>query len=207
MRRTIYCGQIRKSHAGQNVTLTGWVARRRAFGSLIFIELRDRTGIVQLVFNPQENEAARRIGKELRPEFVALAEGRVVARSPETVNPNMQTGEVEVQVARIEILNQAKTPPFPIEDEGVAADDLRLKYRYLDLRRRRMQQNLMTRHKSVLAARRFLDEQGFVEIETPMLTKSTPEGARDYLVPSRVNPGKFYALPQSPQLFKQLLMV
>lgn len=207
MRRTVYCGNVQKENVGQSVVLSGWVARRRDFGSLIFIELRDRTGFVQLVFNPQQNEEAHRLAKDLRPEYVATVEGTVIARSPETVNKNIGTGEIEIQVNSLRILNDSRTPPFPIEDEVNVSDDIRLKYRYLDLRRPKMQNNLLVRHKAVLAARRFLDGQGFIEVETPMLTKSTPEGARDYLVPSRVNPGKFYALPQSPQLFKQLLMV
>jgi aspartyl-tRNA synthetase len=207
MNRDLYCGQIRKEHVGKEIKLAGWVARRRDLGSVIFIELRDRTGIVQLVFNPQNNEEAHRIAKNLRPEFVASVEGRVVARAPDTVNSSISTGEVEIVVQKLQILNESKTPPFPIEDEVNVADDLRLKYRYLDLRRNRMQRNLFLRHKAILETRKFLDECGFIEVETPMLTKSTPEGARDYLVPSRVNSGKFYALPQSPQLFKQLLMV
>jgi aspartyl-tRNA synthetase len=207
MKRDLYCGEIRKEHIGRNVIIAGWVSRRRDLGSLIFIELRDRYGLVQVVFNPQENEAAHKVAKNLRPEFVMQVEGRVVERAPATVNPNLPTGEIEIAAASLSILNEAKTPPFPIEDEVNISDDLRLKYRYLDLRRPNMQQNMIVRHKAVLAARKFLDQQGFVEVETPMLTKSTPEGARDYLVPSRVNPGKFYALPQSPQIFKQLLMV
>ncbi len=207
MKRDLYCGEIRKEHIGRNVVIAGWVARRRDLGSLIFIELRDRYGLVQVVFNPQENEEAHRIAKNLRPEFVVQIEGRVVERTASTVNANMPSGEIEMAATNLTILNEAKTPPFPIENEVNISDDLRLKYRYLDLRRPNMQQNLIVRHKSVLAARKFLDEQGFLEIETPMLTKSTPEGARDYLVPSRVNAGKFYALPQSPQIFKQLLMV
>ncbi len=207
MNRDYYCGQLRKEHVGKTVNLAGWVARRRDLGSVIFIELRDRTGIVQLVFNPQNNEEAHRIARNLRPEFVASVEGRVAERTPETVNRNLSTGEVEIVAQKLQILNEAKTPPFPIEDEVNVSDDLRLKHRYLDLRRGKMQRNLFLRHKAVLEARKFLDERGFIEVETPMLTKSTPEGARDYLVPSRVNAGKFYALPQSPQLFKQLLMV
>lgn len=207
MKRDLYCGEIRKEHVGKNVTVCGWVSRRRDLGSLIFIELRDRSGLVQAVFNPQENEEGHREAKRLRPEFVACIEGRVVERSSETINKNLPTGEIEIAATKLTILNEARTPPFPIEDEVNVGDDLRLKYRYLDLRRPMMQKNLVTRHKAVLAARTFLDSQGFLEIETPMLTKSTPEGARDYLVPSRVNAGKFYALPQSPQIFKQLLMV
>jgi aspartyl-tRNA synthetase len=207
MKRDIYCGEIRKTHVGKKLALTGWVARRRDLGALIFIELRDRTGSVQIVFNPQTNEEAHRTAKMVRPEFVAAVSGRVVERDQATVNPSQPTGEIEIVASSLQILNEAKTPPFPIEDEVNVADEIRLKYRYLDLRRPHMQRNLMLRHKAILAARKFLDSQGFVEIETAMLTRSTPEGARDYLVPSRVNPGKFYALPQSPQLFKQLLMV
>ena len=207
MKRDIYCGEVRKEHVGKDLTLNGWVARRRDLGALIFVDLRDRSGSVQVVFNPQTNEEAHRIAKSLRPEFVAAISGRVVEREPGTVNPNHPTGEVEIVAGSLEILNEAKTPPFPLEDEVNVADEVRLKYRYLDLRRPKMQKNLKVRHKAIIAARQYLDQNGFVEIETPMLTKSTPEGARDYLVPSRVNPGKFYALPQSPQLFKQLLMV
>jgi aspartyl-tRNA synthetase len=207
MKRDLYCGQVRKEHVGKELTLNGWVARRRDLGALIFVDLRDRSGSVQVVFNPQTNEETHRIAKTLRPEFVAVISGRVVEREPGTVNPNHPTGEIEIVASSLEILNEAKTPPFPVEDEVNVADESRLKYRYLDLRRPKMQKNLIVRHKAIIAARQFLDQQGFVEIETPMLTKSTPEGARDYLVPSRVNPGKFYALPQSPQLFKQLLMV
>jgi len=207
MKRDLFCGQVRTEHLGRSLSLAGWVFRRRDLGALIFIELRDRSGVVQVVFNPQENEEAHRAAKSLRPEFVVHVEGRVTERAAGTVNANLATGGVEIHASRLVILNESKTPPFPIEDEVNVSDDLRLKFRYLDLRRPRMQRNLILRHKAVLAARKFLDEQGFIEVETPMLTKSTPEGARDYLVPSRVNPGKFYALPQSPQLFKQLLMV
>ncbi len=207
MKRDLFCGLVRTEHLGRNLSLAGWVFRRRDLGALIFIELRDRSGVVQVVFNPQENEEAHRAAKSLRPEFVAYVEGRVAERAAGTVNTSLATGGVEIHASRLVILNESKTPPFPIEDDVNVSDDLRLKFRYLDLRRPRMQRNLILRHKAVLAARKFLDEQGFIEVETPMLTKSTPEGARDYLVPSRVNPGKFYALPQSPQLFKQLLMV
>lgn len=207
MKRDIYCGEVRKEHVGKDLTLTGWVSRRRDLGSLIFVELRDRSGSVQIIFNPQTNEEAHRIAKALRPEFVACVKGRVVEREEATVNRNHPTGEIEIVASSLQILNESKTPPFPVEDEVQVSDDVRLKYRYLDLRRPKMQRNLFLRHKAILAARKFLDSQGFVEIETSMLTRSTPEGARDYLVPSRVNPGKFYALPQSPQLFKQLLMV
>ncbi|MGH9856923.1 MAG: aspartate--tRNA ligase, partial [Acidobacteriota bacterium] len=207
MNRDLYCGEIRKEHIGKTLTLTGWVARRRDLGALIFVELRDRSGSVQILFNPSINEETHRLAKSLRPEFVVAVTGNVVERDEATQNVNQATGAVEIVCTSLEIFNEAKTPPFPVEDDVNVSDDLRLKYRYLDLRRPLMQRNLMVRHKAVFAARAFLDEQGFVEIETPMLTRSTPEGARDYLVPSRVNPGKFYALPQSPQLFKQLLMV
>lgn len=207
MKRDFYCGDVRKEQAGQDLTFVGWVARRRDLGALIFVELRDRSGSVQIVFNPQINEESHRVAKSLRPEFVVSVTGRVVEREQATVNPNQPTGAIEIVAASLQILNESKTPPFPVEDEVQVSDDLRLKYRYLDLRRPAMQRNMIIRHKAVFAARAYLDEQGFVEIETPMLTRSTPEGARDYLVPSRVNPGKFYALPQSPQLFKQLLMV
>jgi aspartyl-tRNA synthetase len=192
---------------GATVTLMGWVHTRRDHGGLIFIDLRDRGGITQVVFNPETSAEAHKLAHEIRSEFVLAVTGKVAPRPGNTVNPKLPTGEIEVIVNDLAILNQAKTPPFMIEDETDVAENLRLKYRYLDLRRPSVQKVLITRHKITQTVRRFLDRQGFADIETPFLTKSTPEGARDYLVPSRVNPGLFFALPQSPQLFKQILMV
>lgn len=201
------CGTLSKAHVGQTVTLNGWVQRRRDLGGVLFIDLRDRTGIVQIVFNPDFSGDALAIADRARNEYVLAVRGTVVERDAETVNANLATGEIEVRVTEIEIMNAAKTPPFPIED-GVEVDEsLRLKYRYLDLRRPEMQKTLMLRSKAAKVFRDFLDGEGFIDVETPILTKSTPEGARDYLVPSRVHPGEFFALPQSPQIFKQLLMV
>ena len=171
----------------------------------MFIDIRDRHGITQVVV--RDNEALVAAAERLRPEYVVAVIGRVEARSPETVNPKVKTGEIEVAAREIRLLNDAKTPPFPIADETPVSEDMRLKYRYLDLRRSRMQRNMILRHRATMEMRKYFDEQGFLEIETPMLTKSTPEGARDYLVPSRVHPGEFYALPQSPQIFKQILMI
>ncbi|RXT14763.1 aspartate--tRNA ligase [Ammoniphilus sp. CFH 90114] len=205
--RTHHCGQIGKEQVGQVVTISGWVQKRRDLGGVIFIDLRDRSGLVQIVLNPEFNAEAHERGDRIRSEYVLTVRGKVVERSPETINPKMKTGEIEVYVSEVEILNEAKTPPFMIEDQVDVDENLRLKYRYLDLRRPVMQQSLMLRHRVAKSFRDFLDNEGFLEIETPMLTKSTPEGARDYLVPSRVHPGEFFALPQSPQLFKQLLMV
>ncbi len=205
--RTDYCGALRASDAGRDVALHGWVQTRRDHGRLIFIDLRDREGIVQLVFNPERNAAAHQVAEQVRSEFFVAARGVVVKRTPGTVNADLPTGEIEVVVSEFEILNVSLAPPFPIADGETAAEDVRLKYRYLDLRRPSMQRNLRQRHLAIKAVRDFLDRNGFVEVETPILWKSTPEGARDYLVPSRVNPGRFYALPQSPQLLKQLLMV
>jgi aspartyl-tRNA synthetase len=196
-----------KKDVGSAVTLMGWVHTRRDHGGLIFIDLRDRSGITQVVFNPETSEDAHKLAHEIRSEFVIAVTGKVTPRPGNTVNPKLPTGEIEVTVNDLAILNEAKTPPFMIEDETDVAENLRLKYRYLDLRRPSVQKILITRHKITQTVRRFLDSQDFVDIETPFLTKSTPEGARDYLVPSRVNPGMFFALPQSPQLFKQILMV
>jgi aspartyl-tRNA synthetase len=205
--RSLYCGQLRADQVGQIVTLNGWVDRRRDLGGLIFVHLRDREGIGQVVFNPERFAAAHECAKAMRPEFVVAVRGEVCLRPAGSENPDLATGEVEVVAQEAVILNEAKTPVFPIEDETDVAEDLRLTYRYLDLRRAPLQRNLRLRHRFYQVTRRYLDAQGFVEVETPILTKSTPEGARDYLVPSRVNPGQFFALPQSPQLFKQLLMV
>ncbi|HZS45148.1 MAG TPA: aspartate--tRNA ligase [Blastocatellia bacterium] len=206
IRRTHYCGQLRREMAGQSVVVMGWVNRRRDFGPLTFIDLRDREGIVQVVFDQERNPDAHQKAKELRGEYVTAIVGTVHERTPETVNKNMPTGEIEVVAEQVFILNDAETPPFEIENNK-ASEDLRLKYRYLDLRRPKMQENLILRHRVLMAVRKYFDEHGFVEIETPILIKSTPEGARDFIVPARTSPGKFYALPQSPQIFKQLCMV
>nr|WP_308667571.1 aspartate--tRNA ligase [uncultured Allisonella sp.] len=207
MHRSCGCGEVKDNDSGKVLTLAGWVQRRRDHGGLIFIDLRDRTGLVQLVFSPQYGEEAFHKAEDVRNEYVVAVVGKVRERSEETINPHMKTGRLEVVVSEMRVLNKAKTPPFYIEDGVDVDENVRLRYRYLDLRRPEMQRNLIMRHKITHEMREFLDERGFLEIETPMLTKSTPEGARDYLVPSRVNPGNFYALPQSPQLFKQLLMV
>ena len=204
--RTHTCGALRPDDVGADVVLLGWVHRVRDLGGLLFVDVRDRDGITQVVFD-QDDEPLMAKAKRLRSEFVIGIEGRVRRRSGETVNPKLATGDVEVVVRRLTLLNEAKTPPFPIADDTPVSEDVRLKYRYLDLRRPTLQTNIGLRHRVTTAVRRFFDANGFWEIETPILTKSTPEGARDYLVPSRVHPGEFYALPQSPQLFKQILMI
>ena len=206
MRRTTYCGNVTAEFVDQQVVLKGWVQKKRNLGNLVFIDLRDRHGIVQLVVNPETPEAVRNTAESLHGEDVIEVHGTVVKRGDGAINPDMKTGEVEVNVQKMIILNKAKTTPFEIKDDISAADDLRLKYRYLDLRRPEMQRALLIRNRITQAVHRYLDENDFINVETPYLTKSTPEGARDYLVPSRVYPGSFYALPQSPQLFKQLLM-
>ncbi|MDG2039312.1 MAG: aspartate--tRNA ligase, partial [Ilumatobacter sp.] len=203
--RTHTCGALRPSDMGSEATLMGWVHRVRDLGSLIFIDVRDRYGVTQVV--ARDDEALLAQTKRLRPEFVIAVRGKVERRSDDTLNPKIETGEVEIAIAEITVLSEARRPPFQIADETPVSEDLRLKYRYLDLRRERMQRNMQLRHRVLMAVRRSLDEQGFLDIETPVLAKSTPEGARDYLVPSRVHPGEFFALPQSPQIFKQILMV
>lgn len=204
--RTLYCGQVSNETIGQIVTLKGWVQKRRDLGGVIFIDLRDREGFVQVVFNPAVSKEAWAIADKCRSEYVIEVTGEVIARAPEAVNPKIVTGGVEVMISDITILNKAKTPPFPIEDDQQTSDEVRMRYRYLDLRRPKMTQNIILRNQVTRAIRTYLDSNDFLDIETPYLGKSTPEGARDYLVPSRVHPGHFYALPQSPQIFKQLLM-
>jgi aspartyl-tRNA synthetase len=207
LRRTHMCGALRASDAGRKVVLMGWVNRRRDLGNLLFIDIRDRTGITQIVFDKERNPALHEKAGELRNEYVIAAIGTVKQRDPNTVNRNIATGEVELIAAELRILNEAKQPPFFPSDAVLPNEEMRLQYRYIDLRRDAMQRNIELRHKVALAIRDFLSSQGFFEIETPFMTRSTPEGARDYLVPSRVQPGTFYALPQSPQLFKQILMI
>src|SRR5438552_13446301 len=207
LKRTHMCGQLRASDAGSRALLMGWVHRRRDLGGVIFIHVRDREGVAQAVFHTDSDPAVHEKAELLRSEYVVAVEGRVALRTPETINPNIPTGEVEIVAERIWILNESRTPPFPMEDAVDVSEDARLKFRYVDLRRPRMQRNIILRSQISFAVREYLYSQGFLEIETPFMTRSTPEGARDYLVPSRVQPGYFYALPQSPQIFKQLLMV
>ena len=205
-KRSIYCGLVTEELVGKEITLHGWVQKRRDHGGVIFIDLRDREGVMQVVFNPQHNQSAFEIADTLRPEYVIEVTGTVALRGEGLTNPNLKTGTMELEVHDVELLAKAKTPPIYIEDDKVASDELRMKYRYLDMRRKPVLENLRLRHKTTRAIREYLDTEGFIDVETPYLAKSTPEGARDYLVPSRVHEGSFYALPQSPQTFKQLLM-
>src|SRR5579872_1847590 len=207
LRRTHTCGELRASDEGKNVVLMGWVHRRRDHGGVIFIDLRDRWGLTQVTVHEDADKAVHDRAGEVRSEYVIAVQGKVTPRGAGAVNPNLATGEIEVVAAKVWILNESRTPPFPMEEEVDVAEEVRLKYRYMDLRRPHMQRNIVLRSKISFAVREFLYSQGFLEIETPFMTRSTPEGARDYLVPSRVYPGTFYALPQSPQIFKQLLMV
>ena len=207
LRRTHTCGQLRAADEGRNAVLMGWVHRRRDHGGVIFVDLRDRDGITQAVFHEDVAPDVHQRAEALRPEYVVAVEGKVAPRGPAAVNPNLATGEIEVVASRVWILNESRTPPFPMEEQVDVAEDVRLKYRYVDLRRPHMQRNIILRSKISFAVRDYLYSQGFLEIETPFMTRSTPEGARDYLVPSRVYPGTFYALPQSPQIFKQILMI
>jgi aspartyl-tRNA synthetase len=205
LQRTHYAGALRATDAGKDAVVLGWVAKRRDLGNLLFLDVRDRTGIVQVVFNKETQPEAHAKAEHVRSEYVVAVEGKVIQR--QKANPDLATGEIEIVATKLHVLNNAKTPPFPIEDEINAAEETRLRYRYLDLRRPRPHRNLALRHKVLLEIRKAMDEMGFLEIETPMLTRSTPEGARDFLVPSRVHHGQFYALPQSPQIFKQILMI
>jgi len=207
MYRTHTCGELSKSSDGKTVNLSGWVHRRRDHGELIFVDLRDRYGLTQIVFDPKNSPDVHKIAGEIRPEYVIQIEGIVRLRPDGQVNKNLSTGEIEVLVNKIEVLNKAKTPPFEIDQEKEVSEEIRLKYRYLDLRRDRMKNNILFRHKFIKRLRDLMDERGFAEIETPMLMKGTPEGSREFIVPARLYPGTFYVLPQSPQQLKQLLMV
>jgi len=205
LKRTHYCGELRAPDEGRDAVVMGWVHRRRDLGNLLFLDVRDRTGIVQAVFNKETQPAAHAKAEQVRSEFVVAVEGKVVKR--QKANPELASGEIELVATKLHILNNSKTPPFAIEEEINAAEETRLRFRYLDLRRPKPRRNLALRHKIILEMRKVMDELGFIEVETPMLTRSTPEGARDYLVPSRIHHGQFYALPQSPQIFKQILMI
>ena len=207
MKRSHYCGELQLADAGQAAKLTGWVMRRRDHGGVIFVDLRDKSGITQVVFDPMISQVAHELANQIRNEFVLCVSGKIRGRGEGATNPNLPTGEIEIAADQLEILNTAQTPPFLVEDDINVAEEVRLKHRYLDLRRPKMQKALLTRHKAMLACRNYMSEQGFIEVETPILMNSTPEGARDVLVPSRLNHGQFYALPQSPQQFKQILMM
>jgi aspartyl-tRNA synthetase len=207
MRRTHHCWELGADDVDKEVVLMGWVHRRRDHGGVIFVDLRDREGITQVVFNPLVDKKIHAKAHAIRNEYVLAVRGKVDPRPADMVNPKLKTGEIEVTVTELKILNTAKTPPFLIEDEIDVSETVRLKYRHLDLRRSEMQKNLILRHQVTAAVREYLNKNNFLDLETPVLTRSTPEGARDYLVPSRVNPGHFYALPQSPQIFKQLFMI
>ena len=207
MKRTHMCAELTAADAGKTVTLAGWVQRRRDLGNLIFIWLRDRTGLIQLTFSGDIDQALLEKAEDLRSEYVIAVQGKVCLREQQNINRDLKTGEIEIQAEQLRLLNDSLTPPFAIEENSDVKDEIRMTYRYLDLRRPDVQRNLILRHKAAKIIRNFYDEHGFLEIETPMLIKSTPEGARDFLVPSRVHPGKFYALPQSPQQYKQLLML
>ena len=207
MKRSHYCGELRLADEGQAAKLTGWVMRRRDHGGVIFVDLRDKSGITQVVFDPMISQVAHELANQIRNEFVLCVSGKIRGRGEGATNPNLPTGEIEIAADQLEILNTAQTPPFLVEDDISVAEEVRLKHRYLDLRRPKMQKALLTRHKAMLACRNYMSEQGFIEVETPILMNSTPEGARDVLVPSRLNHGQFYALPQSPQQFKQILMM
>ncbi len=206
-KRSDYCGSLTAKDIGRDVLLMGWALRRRDHGGLIFIDLRDREGIAQVVFDPEINAAAHQVAEGVRSEFVLAVKGKVIPRPEGTLNPNMKTGEVEIQVAECKLLNRSKPLPFMLDEHSEVNENIRLKYRYLDMRRPQLAQNLILRHQVAQLTRQYLTENGFLELETPFLTKSTPEGARDFLVPSRINQGQFYALPQSPQIFKQILMI
>ena len=207
LERTHMCGDLRAADAGQQVIIMGWVNRRRDHGNLIFLDLRDRSGIAQIVLDRDLTPDGHAKGEAIRPEYVVAAVGKVRLRDPLAINPKMPTGEIEIEATQLLVLNDAKLAPFSPSEDAIANEEVRLKYRYIDLRRAEMQRNFLLRHRITLAVRESLSEQGFLEIETPILNKSTPEGARDFLVPSRVHPGEFYALPQSPQIFKQILMI
>jgi len=207
LERTHMCGELRASDAGKQVVLMGWVNRRRDHGSLIFLDVRDRTGIAQVVLDKDLTPEGHAKGEQVRPEYVVAAVGKVRLREKDAINPRMPTGEIEIEATELRVLNDARLAPFSPSEEAIQNEEVRLKYRYIDLRRPEMQHNFKLRHEITLAIRESLSQQGFLEIETPILTKSTPEGARDFLVPSRIHPGEFYALPQSPQIFKQILMI